>query len=203
MIRYSDIDPRKEAFIFELDNVLYPEKDYLYQIYYLFTGFLEYTELINASEATSFMVDTYLTQGKDVVFDRLKERFAIDDKYRHNFNHLTHTAKLPLKLLLDQNMLRLIQDIVVDRKKLFILTNGNPEQQLNKIKQTEWHGLEPYLTCYFADEIAPKPETDCIDLLINDHKLQRRNVLMIGISDIDRQCADASGIDLIKPIEFS
>ena len=203
MIRYSDIDPRKEAFIFELDNVLYPEKDYLYQIYYLFTAFLEYTELITSKEATSFMVDTYLSEGKEVVFDRLKERFKIDEKYRKNFNHLTQTAKLPLKLLLDQNMLRLIQDIVIDRKKLFILTNGNPEQQLNKIKQTEWHGLEPYLTCYFADEIAPKPETDCIDMLIKDHKLQRRNVLMIGNSDIDRQCADASGIDLIKPIEFS
>jgi hypothetical protein len=27
-ITYSDIDPRKKAFIFELDDVLYPEKDY-------------------------------------------------------------------------------------------------------------------------------------------------------------------------------
>jgi len=26
---------------------------------------------------------------------------------------------------------------------------------------------------------------------------------MIGNSDVDRQCADASGVDLIKPIEFS
>ena len=41
MIKYSEIDPRKDAFIFELDDVLYPEKDYLYQIYYLFTAFLE------------------------------------------------------------------------------------------------------------------------------------------------------------------
>ena len=51
-----------------------------------------------------------------------------------------------------------MQEIVVDRKKIFIVTNGNPEQQLNKIKQTEWHGLEPYLTCYFADEIAQNPK---------------------------------------------
>ncbi len=203
MIKYKDIDPRKEAFIFELDDVLYPEKDYLYQVYYLFTAFLEYTELINAKEATSLMVDTYLLEGKEMVFDRLKEKFNIDEKYRFNFNHLNITAKLPLKLLLDQNMLNLMQDIVIDRKQLFILTNGDPAQQLNKIKQTEWHGLEPYLTCYFADETAPKPETDSVDLLIKDHKLQRRNVLMIGNSDIDRQCADASGIDLLKPVEFS
>jgi phosphoglycolate phosphatase-like HAD superfamily hydrolase len=203
MIKYSDIEPRKEAFVFELDDVLYPEKDYLYQIYYLFTAFLEYTELINAKEATSCMVDTYLSGGKEMVFDRLKKKFNIDEKYRHNFNHLNTTAKLPLKLLLDQSMLNLLQDIVIDRKKIFILTNGNPVQQLNKIKQTEWHGLEPYLICYFANETVPKPETDSIDLLIKNHNLQRRNVLMIGNSDIDRQCADASGIDLIKPIEFS
>ena len=203
MIKYSEIDPRKDAFIFELDDVLYPEKDYLYQIYYLFTAFLEYTEMIDAKEATSFMVDAYLAGGKEVVFDRLKEKYSLDEKYRQNFRHLNINAKLPLKLLLDEGLLTFMQDIVVDRKKIFILTNGNPEQQLNKIKQTEWHGLEPYLTCYFADEIAPKPETDSLDLLIKNHNLQRRNILMIGNSEVDRQCADASGIDLIKPIEFS
>lgn len=203
MIRYSDVDPRKDAFIFELDDVLFPEKDYLYQVYYLFTAFLEYTELINAKEATSLMVDTYLSEGKDVVFERLKERFSIDEKYRQNFRHLNITAKLPLKLLVDQELLTFMQEIVVDRKKIFILTNGNPRQQLNKIKQTEWHGLEPYLTCYFADEIVPKPETDSLDLLIKNHNLQRRNILMIGNSEVDRQCAEASGVDLIKPTEFS
>ena len=203
MIKYSDIDPRKRAFVFELDDVLYPEKDYLYQVYYLFTAFLEYIEFIDAKVATSFMIDTYLSEGKQFVFDRLKEKFGLDEKYRFNFEHLSNTAKLPLKLLLDKEMLTFLQDIVVDRKKIFIVTNGNPGQQLNKIKQTEWQGLEPYLICYFADEIAPKPETDSIDLLLKDHNLQRRDVLMIGNSDIDRQCADACGIDLIKPIEFS
>jgi FMN phosphatase YigB (HAD superfamily) len=202
MIKYSDIDPRKEAFIFELDDVLYPEKDYLFQVYYLFGSFLEYTELIDQKAVTSFMVDTYVSEGKEEVFDRLKDKFKLDEKYRVNFNHLNITAKLPLKLLLYQSMLTMLQDIVVDRKKIFILTNGNPEQQLNKIKQTDWQGLEPYLICYFANEIAPKPETDSVDLLIKDHNLQRRNILMVGNSDIDRECADASGIDLIKPIEF-
>ena len=202
MIRYSDLDPRKEAFIFELDNVLYPEKDYWYQVYYLFTGFLEYTELIDAKEATTFMTDTYVSKGKDSVFDNLKEKLSLEEKYRNNFDHLSNTAQLPLKLLLYEDMLKLLQDIVVDRKKIFIVTNGDPSQQLNKIKQTEWSGLEPYLTCYFANEISPKPETDCIDLLINKFSLQRRNVLMIGNSDTDVQCAEAAGLDFIKPNRF-
>lgn len=34
----------KQIVIFELDNVLYPEKDYLLQVYYLFAQFIEYSE---------------------------------------------------------------------------------------------------------------------------------------------------------------
>jgi FMN phosphatase YigB (HAD superfamily) len=201
-MNYFDLDSRKQAFIFELDNVLYPEKDYLYQVYYLFASLLEYTELIDAKDTTDFMVYTYVNEGKEFVFDRLKEKFNINEKYRANLKHLMITAKLPLKLLLYQNILNLLQEIVIDRKKIFIVTNGNPEQQLNKIKQTEWHGLEEYLTVYFTEESIPKPEPDIIDLLIKDHNLQRRDLLMIENAEIDRLCAEASGIDYINSNEF-
>lgn len=199
MIRYSDLDPRKDAFVFELDDVLYPEKDYLYQVYYLFGSFLEYTEQIEAKEATDYMVVTYLEQSRDSVFENLRGKFKLDEKYKANFDHLGKTAKLPLKLLLYEDMLKLLQEIVVDRKKIFVVTNGDPEQQLNKIKQTDWNGLEPYLTCYFANEMRPKPETDAIDLLIKEHNLLRRNIVMIGQADADAQCAEAAGIDFVKP----
>ena len=79
-MNYSDIDKRKKAFIFELDNVLYPEKDYLYQVYYLFAALLEYTEFIDAKETTNLMINTYTAEGKDVVFDSLKQNFNIDER---------------------------------------------------------------------------------------------------------------------------
>ena len=201
-MNYIDIDKRKKAFIFELDNVLYPEKDYLFQVYYLFASLLEYTELIDAKTTTDLMVTTYNNEGSEVVFDRLKEKLNVNEKYRANLNHLFVTAKLPLKLLLYKNMLTLLQEIVIDRKKVFIVTNGNPQQQLNKIKQTEWHGLEQYLTAYFAEETMPKPEPDAVHLLLKDHELQRRDVLMIENSDADRLCADVCGIDYINVQEF-
>ena len=199
---YTDIDKRKTAFIFELDNVLYPEKDYLFQVYYLFASLLEYAELIDAKETTDLMVTTYNEEGAVFVFDRLKEKLNIDEKYRDNLNHLLITAKLPLKLLLYKNMLNLLQEIVIDRKKVFIVTNCNPQQQLNKIKQTEWHGLEQYLIAYFADEVMPKPEPDVIDQLLSDHNLQRREILMIENSENDRLCADVCGIDYINANDF-
>lgn len=201
-MKYSDIDDRKTAFIFELDDVLYPEKDYLYQVYYLFASLLEHTEFIDAKETTDLMINSYQNQGKEKVFDQLKEKLNVKEKYRKNLNNLMLTAKLPLKLLLYKNMLNLIQEIIIDRKKAFIVTNGNPEQQLNKIKQTEWHGLENYLKVYFADEIMAKPEPDAIDLLIKDHNLLRREIIMIENSDHDRLCAEVCGLDIINVNEF-
>ncbi|RYZ95987.1 MAG: HAD family hydrolase [Sphingobacteriaceae bacterium] len=202
MMKYSDIDKRKTAFVFELDNVLYPEKDYLYQVYYLFANMLEYTELWDAKAMVSLMTSTHEETGPLAVFDSLKEKFNVDEKYRANFEDMLVTAKLPLKLLLYKNMLNLLQEIVIDRKKIFIVTNGHPLKQLNKIKQIEWNSLEPYLTCYFADEILAKPEPDAINQLISDHQLRRTELVMIGDSDTDILCAEAAGVDYFNSKNF-
>lgn len=199
---YKDIDKRKTAFIFELDDVLYPAKDYYFQAYYLFANMLEYIELIDAKAATKVLTDTYIAEGKDAAFNRLTEEFPVAEQYRDKFENLLLTAKLPLKLLLYKNVLTLMQEIVVDRKKLFIVTNGNVQEQVNKIKQTEWHGLEQYLRCYFTEETAPKPEPDVINLLIQEHGLQRKEIVMIENSEADRLCAEASGIDCISVEDF-
>ena len=199
---YNDVDKRKKAFIFELDDVLYPEKDYLFQVYYLFAGLLEYIELIDAGKITDLMISTYNEEGKAAVFDRLKEKLNIDEKYRKNFDETLLSARLPLKLLLYKKMLNLLQEIVVDRKKVFIVTNGNPVQQLNKIKQVEWHGLENYLVAYFAEETMAKPEPDVINTLLKEHDLLRKDVLMIENSEEDRLCAEVCGIDCINAGEF-
>jgi len=201
-MKYTDINPKKTSFIFELDNVLYPEKDYLFQVYYLFAGYLEYLDLIDAKEATDLMVDTFNNQGKEAVFAAVKEKYCLKDNYQLHFNFLMDTANVPLKLLLYQNMLALMQDIVVDRKKLFIVTNGNPAQQLNKIKHTEWHGLEKFLVCYFADEVLPKPEPDIINQMLAEHNLQRRDIVMIGNTNNDLLCAEASGVDYVNVEQF-
>lgn len=201
-MKYSDIDPRKSAFLFELDNVLYPEKDYYFQVYYLFAGMLEYIELVDAKAATDLMVNTYIEKGKDKVFNAVQQQYQLNEKYRTNFEHLCITAKVPLKLLLYQNMLNLLQEIVVDRKKIFIVTNGNPAEQLNKIKHIEWHGLENYLICYFADELSAKPEPDIVHLILKEHNLQRRDIVMIENTEADVLCAQACGIDHINVAQF-
>lgn len=199
MLTYSDLEPRKKAYIFELDNVLYPEKDYLLQVYYLFANFIEFTETVPTGiELTRFLKNVYDLHGADLIFDKAKETFNLDEKYRLNFEQLHYTARLPLKLLMYEHMLTLLQQIVIERKQIFIVTNGNPEVQLNKIKQIEWHGLENYLTVYFADEIKLKPESDVLDLLLDKHSLSRNDLVVIGANKTDELFAENSGVDYIS-----
>lgn len=197
MIDYTDFNPIKKAFIFEIDNVLFPEKDYLYQVYYLFACFLEYHEQLDSKVLIKSMTQTYEEEGKEAVFNRIREKVNFNEKYRENFERLLLTAQLPLKLLLYDKMLSLMQDIVADRKKIFILTNGNPDLQLNKIRQMEWHGLDSYLICYFAAEIVPKPEREILLLLLKEHQLKREDVVIIGNSAIDEELASNCGTDYV------
>ncbi|MVN20854.1 HAD hydrolase-like protein [Mucilaginibacter sp. HMF7410] len=202
MFRYTDLDPRKKAFVFELDNVLYPAQDYFFQVYYLFAAFVGHTEQWDSKAMITTMVDAYHEQGEEAVFETVQKKYSLETRYQENFKRLLNTAHVPLKLLLYQQMLDLLQQIVVDRKQIFILTNGNPQQQLNKIKHIEWNGLENYLVCYFADEIKPKPEPDALHHILSVHNLQRRDLMMIGNHTNDELCAQAAGVDYANLYDF-
>jgi len=199
MLTYSEIDSSKKAFIFELDNVLFPEKDYLLQVYYLFASFLEYVEAFPpAPDLTAFLKKAYENNGPELLFDKAKEVFGFDEKYRENFKRLHQEAKLPLKLLLYKDALNLLQEIVVDRKDIFIVTGGDPLQQLNKIKQTEWNGLEKYLRVYFTDEIAQKPSPDALLHILEKYSLKAEDVMVFGCSKTDADFAKNAGTDFVR-----
>ncbi|NEU07946.1 HAD hydrolase-like protein [Flavihumibacter sp. R14] len=204
MLNYADIDKSKKGYIFELDDVLYPERDYLLQVYYLFANFIEFTETVPTSnELVSFLKSAYENHGSDGLFERASQMFGIDEKYKENFTKLHHTARLPLKLVLYPHMLSLLQEMVIDRKQIFVVTNGDPEVQLNKIRQVEWNGLEQYLVVYFADEIKPKPQTDVLEYILGKHQLLRKELVVLGRSDIDEEFASAAGVDFVDSNDFS
>ncbi|RZJ83859.1 MAG: HAD family hydrolase [Chryseobacterium sp.] len=189
---------KKEAFIFELDNVLYPEKDYLLQVYFLYAQFIEYAEQIPATEIVKYVEITFFKEGKANLYDKTTRQFNIPEKYRINFELLLSNAKLPLKLLIFEEVLKLLQAIVLERKQIFIFTDGNPLMQLNKIKQTEWHGLEQYLTLFFSDETAPKPSPMGVEAIIDTYSLDREKMLIIGSNETDKQCADNALIEFLN-----
>jgi len=191
----------KQIVIFELDDVLYPEKDYLLQVYYLFAQFMEYTEQKNAQVILEFMRNEFENNGTANLFEKTATAFEIDSKYEHNFKLLHQNARLPLKLLLFGKMLEFMQTLVVDRKKIFIVTAGNPEQQLNKIKQTEWNGLEQYLTVYFTDELNQQ-KSEIFQNILNDNNLSSSDALVVGANNFDEQQSRLINLPYIVSLEI-
>lgn len=185
----------KLAFVFDFDNTIYPEKDYLYQVYYMIGQFVEYQETFDHDIITKFLTDEFEANGREKLFDKLIEKFNLKEEYKENMLRLLRTGRLPLKLLLFKEMEWIMNEVVNNNRLLFLLTNGNVEQQRNKIVQVEWNGLQKNLRCYFANEIKPKPAPDALQLLMEEHALSPEDVVFIGDSKEDEECAKSAGVD--------
>lgn len=179
----------KQAFIFELDNVIYPEKDYLLQVYYLFAQFIEYGEQLDASDIVKYMQAQYLADGPDNLFEKTAAEFKIPEKYKVNYDLVMQNAKLPLKLLIYNKVLTFLQEIVAAGKQVFLFVDGDSLMQLNKIRQVEWNGLEKNLIVYFSEESEPKPSTKGIEMILERHELKPDQMVLIGTKTADQECA--------------
>jgi FMN phosphatase YigB (HAD superfamily) len=194
-LKYTDLGQQYTAFVFELDDVLLPVKDYDLQVYYLFANFLEYLQpQFNASEIIEFIKHRYNLLGNTGLFKALVQTFKIDDNYHQNLTLLFTNAQLPLKLLLYKQALSLLQNIIINQKQVFILTSGTPQVQLNKIKQTEWNGMETFLKVYFENEFKQKTPETALHYLINENNLSTNEVIVIGNSSKKQLIAHNLGI---------
>jgi hypothetical protein len=179
MLSYQELASNKKTFIFELDEVLYPERDFYLQVYYLFSHFIEYVETVpSATDLLELMKKVYEIHGHEQVFERVQAAFDFDSKYRENFDRLLLSAQLPLKVELYDSMQVLLQDIVNEGKQIFIYVQGHPDGQLNKIRQMEWKGLAKHLKVYFSAEY--EDDLSALRFMIDDHEFNSDEVVVIG-----------------------
>ncbi len=194
---FDKLVEQKKAFVFDLDNTLYPEKDYLFQVYYMVGQFIEYQETYDHQIITKYLIDEFEKNGRAHIFDKLIEQFNLKKEYVDNCIRLLRTARLPLKLLLFKEAEWMLNELVAKQKPIFILTNGTTDQQYNKITQIEWNGLQKHIKCYYAHEIAPKPAPDGLLKIMQDHELEPKDLVFIGDADIDENCAKAAGVEFV------
>jgi len=197
MIKYSDLEAEKKAVILELDDVLFPKKDYDLQVFYLFANFIEYVEQFPpAQDMINFMSKRYEVHGKENMFEEVSLTFGLDNKYKENYDRLYENAKLPLKLLLYKEILELIQELAINRKQIFIFTRGNAKIQFNKITQTEWNGLEKYLKVYYLEEFE-HDFSKALDTLLKQNKLDKQDIVFIGRPK-DEEQVSLSGVSFVN-----
>lgn len=199
MIDVLEIIKGKTAFVFELDDVLYLEKDYDLQVFYLFANLLEYTEGVPvAADLTAFLKKSYEMHGNENLFQKAAEVFGIDQKYEENFKRMKVNAQLPLRLIISPPVLELLHSIHKANKAIYLLTKGNPLVQLNKIKYVDWEGLEKHLKVYFYDEIKVVRQQEPLQYLLEENELKTQEVLFIGRSEQEHAISKEVGVDFLN-----
>ena len=94
-------------------------------------------------------------------------------------------------------VLKFMQDLVVERRTIYLLAAGDPEQQLNKIRQIEWNGLEQYIRVFFKDEITMNPDHDSLAKFVTAHKLLPEDIMFVGRAEADHHMAAELGVKFL------
>ena len=177
---------------------MYPEKDYFLQVYYLFAQFIEYAEQRDATELLAFMKSDFDSHGHEGIFDRTMVHFNLDEKYRVNFDLLMQNVKLPLKLLLFDGLMRFLQSIAEAGKQIFLMLSGDPVMQLNKIRQTEWNGLEVHLIVYFTEEFGEQSTEANLLAIMDKHGAKAPETLFVAHPSQGILINPSSGINYLE-----
>tara|TARA_B100000989_G_C19494816_1_gene451494 strand:- start:642 stop:1241 length:600 start_codon:yes stop_codon:yes gene_type:complete len=140
--------------LFDLDNTIYLEKEYLFRVYKKISKSAIYNE---PNRIYNFLERTFINEGRKNLFNKLlikfpSETFSIDQclAIMRNFQCDNCIDIFPWfrKFLSSMD-----SDFVIK-----IITNGTEKQQKNKINSINFNWPKDLIEVVYASSIAPKPE---------------------------------------------
>jgi putative hydrolase of the HAD superfamily len=139
--------------IFDLDNTIYQETDFLFKAYDHIARNLfphHYVEVLE------YMVEEFNRSGRQNLFNKVLERFPSElgsiAKMLTYLRQYSSDECLVVYPWFEMFLKRVHADFEVK-----IITNGNPVQQKNKIASLGLHSKIKFLDVVYANETAPKP----------------------------------------------
>jgi HAD superfamily hydrolase (TIGR01549 family) len=185
-------------YIFDLDNTIYKEEDYLFEAYKNIAASIV-TKIPSLNEEVLYMTlrKLYDTEGRTRLFNKLLIPFDPEQQLLQDCLHVLRSFKPERKYDIFPEIKPVLSELVSRKKTVFILTNGNPEQQRNKIHNIQWEGFDRSISFLFADELEPKPSPAGVEYILNNSGIDKNKAIMIGDSEDDCNCAGNSGISFI------
>ena len=187
-----------QVIIFDLDNTLYPETEYLFGAYHNISYQLSDLNHVDPEKMYSFLCKTFTEHGRKKLFDLLIDKFNLDQNILDICLNALRTYTPSKKIKLFPTAYSLIKELIFHNKKICIATNGNPIQQRNKIANIDWKGFDKYLKFFFCNETEPKPSKKCFEKIYSYYKSPLQSYVLIGDSIIDQEFAKNTEIDFIK-----
>jgi len=176
--------------IFDLDNTIYCETDFLFKAYTEIATVFE--PFYKIDDVFEFLRNTFLNKGRSQIFNKLIV----------NYDEMRITVPECLAILRDYKCNSCIEtypwfkeftDRVDTSFHLNIITNGNVQQQKNKVASIKFPIQKNRITVFYANETKPKPAPDSFHWF--RQKIQARDPIYIGDSIIDKQFCSALNIE--------
>lgn len=187
----------KQTLIFDLDNTIYRETDFLFGAYREIGALFNRRLHINPKCVYDFLVDHFIRHGRSLIFNNLVSEFnvndliSVDDCLIVLRQYCRVETILPYKFF--QDYLTITSD---SNHEIYIITNGNPLQQANKIKSIRFGEYRKKLFTIFANQYALKPSRASYDYLLSCKSFL--NPIYIGDSTVDSEFAKNCDMDFIS-----
>lgn len=179
--------------IFDLDNTLYDEFDYLEKVYKKIASSIYNHYGKDEVKTYEFLTRSFKEDGRKNLFNRLMEEIGIAESHQKSFLgeclQIMRSITLKKSISMFDESYELFKNSIYTTKTC-IVTNGNPQQQRNKISQIDWRGLDNNFEVFCANEYEPKPSKNVFEAIKCFYGLgDNSDVLMIGDSEIDKEFA--------------
>jgi len=182
----------KRDLIFDLDNTLIDEKEYLFSAYFEIS---KKFSSIQSEEIYKYLKSTFIKSGRKNIYQKLIKNFQIQNFDLQDFLNIMRLHKPQNKLITlpwFENWAKLISC----KFPIYLITNGNLIQQKNKIDNLILPQNTYFRKIIFANQYEPKPSS--ISFHILEKEFQLKDPIYIGDSDIDMHFAYKSRIEFIN-----
>lgn len=177
--------------IFDLDDTLYPETDFLFQAY---RHICISCYGSNSNAIVDFMTDRFLSHGRQNLFDETLQRFPNEDASVERFLTLLRTFQCVGKLE-PFDWFRIFASRVPESFVLRIITDGNVFQQRNKLFSLDMGRFCSAVSVVYTQSFLPKPSQASLSGF-RDRSCFVAPVY-IGNSEVDKQFAENCGFEFV------
>lgn len=191
--------------IFDLDNTLYNEIEYLINAYrFISENISSRNHSCPPNEIFNFILNEFKINGRKNLYQKTVDKFSIGNYSLNEFLNDMRIVPIPENSIkINSKLYSFVKDSI-DKFNIFIVTNGTLVQQKNKIRSVDIP-CKDQIKIIYCDSFGidkRKPDPYFIEFLTKEFKINRNEMIFIGDGNEDQLSALRGKIDFLFIDEF-
>ncbi len=174
---------KHKAVIFDMDDTLFLEKDYVLSGFNKISIFLEDEYNINSKDSYLFLENRFFTCGREYIFDHLLVKYTEELKGVSTSNLINEMVEVYRNhipnILLDHTTTYILNKLKERKIKTAIVTDGLPSMQKSKVYALGLNKIIDEIV-YCWENNAAKPSTKCFKTAAKKMKVDIKDCLIVG-----------------------